>query len=264
MYLKELGIWNFRKYGVGPNSDPGIIVQFNRNFNLLIGENDSGKSAIIDAIKLTLGTSSDDNNRISDEDFHVNKEGISATELKIDCIFSDLKEEEAGVYLEWLSFDANGDYELQIRLTAVKMPSELGRSERIERSVKAGSENVSSRLEGIARELLKTTYLKPLRDAENELKPGMRSRLAQILKNHQAFRKVDATEKHQLELSFEKANKEVEDYFALPYTDNPDQTIKSQLKNYLDEFFHIPTGDDKKYDSKFKISPVRLNEILKN
>ncbi|WP_186323394.1 ATP-dependent nuclease [Paenibacillus xylanexedens] len=265
MYLKELRIWNFRKYGVGSDStsDPGIVVKFNKNFNLLIGENDSGKSAIIDAIKLTLGTSSDDNSRISDEDFYVNKEGISATEIKIECVFSDLKEEEAGVYLEWLSFDTNGDYELKIRLNAVKLPGELGRSERIERSVKAGSENVSSRLEGIARELLKTTYLKPLRDAENELKPGMRSRLAQILKNHQAFRKVDVTQKHQLELSFEKANQEVEDYFALPYTDNPDHTIKSQLTNYLDEFFHIPTGDEKKYDSKFKISPVRLNEILK-
>ncbi|MCK6078389.1 ATP-dependent nuclease [Paenibacillus silvae] len=265
MYLKELRIWNFRKFGVGTTNvkEPGIVVRFNRNFNLLIGENDSGKSAIIDALKLTLGTSSEDNSRISDEDFHVNKEGDVSDYFKIECIFSDLKEEEAGVYLEWLSFDANGEYELQVRLIAERKPSELGRSARIEKTIKAGYEDVSSRLEGIARELLRTTYLKPLRDAENELKPGVRSRLAQILKNHEAFRKID-TERHSLEIAFEEANNQVEKFFALPYSeDKPEQTIKNQLKNYLDEFFHIPTEDEKKYESKFKISPVKLNEILR-
>ncbi|PZT54990.1 hypothetical protein DN757_14045 [Paenibacillus silvae] len=92
---------------------------------LIIGENDSGKSAIIDALKLTLGTSNEDNSRISDEDFHVNKEGDVSDYFRIECIFSNLKEEEAGVYLEWLSFDANGEYELQIRLIAERKPSIL-------------------------------------------------------------------------------------------------------------------------------------------
>ena len=58
MYLDTLNIWNFRKYGVKGDSfdsaEPGLSVRFNGGVNVLVGENDSGKTAIIDAIKLPL------------------------------------------------------------------------------------------------------------------------------------------------------------------------------------------------------------------
>ena len=58
MFLSELKLWNFRKYGSGnfDLSTPNLIVSFNRGLNILIGENDSGKTAILDAIKLVLKT----------------------------------------------------------------------------------------------------------------------------------------------------------------------------------------------------------------
>ncbi|WP_025845566.1 ATP-dependent nuclease [Paenibacillus ehimensis] len=265
MFLRQLNIWNFRKYGVSVQDSklPGLIVSFNESFNLLIGENDSGKTAIIDAIKITLGTSSEDSFRISESDFHVDKAGNTAQEIKIECIFSGLSEKEAGIFLEWLTFDKDGKYELQVRMTAKKVKNDLFTSERIERTVKAGPETASSRLEGLARELLKSTYLKPLRDAENELKPGVRSRLAQILKNHRAFRKNDSIEKHPLEIAFQDANDKVEEFFDLPYSDSEDKTIKSELSAYLDNFFHEPMNGEEKHESNFKITPVKLNEILK-
>ncbi|WP_138751394.1 ATP-dependent nuclease [Paenibacillus sinopodophylli] len=265
MFLRQLNIWNFRKYGVSEQDSnlPGLIVTFNDNFNLLIGENDSGKTAIIDAIKFSLGTSSEDTFRISESDFFVDKEGNTSKEIKIECIFSGLSEKEAGIFLEWLTFDEKGNYELQVRMTAQKQKNELLSIERIERTIKAGPENASSRLEGLARELLKSTYLKPLRDAEIELKPGVRSRLAQILKNHQAFRKNDSFEKHPLEITFQEANEKVEDFFDLPYEDGKIKTIKSELTDYLDNFFHEPINGENKRESNFKITPVKLNEILK-
>ena len=62
MYLSKLRLWNFRKYGVcGENLDspePGLCLQLEPGRNVLIGENDSGKTAIIDAIRYTLGTQS--------------------------------------------------------------------------------------------------------------------------------------------------------------------------------------------------------------
>ena len=62
MYLSKLRLWNFRKYGVcGENLDspePGLYLQLEQGLNVLIGENDSGKTAIIDAIRYTLGTQS--------------------------------------------------------------------------------------------------------------------------------------------------------------------------------------------------------------
>ncbi|MFD2503267.1 AAA family ATPase [Paenibacillus septentrionalis] len=194
MYLKELRIWNFRKYGVREENAPGLTVYFSPTFNLLIGENDSGKTAIIDSIKFTLGTTSDDNLWLTEEDFHVNKDGVSATELKIECILSGLTSQEAGIFLEWLTFDENGNYELQVRLTAKKREAEAGLPERIEKSIKAGSEISAMRLEGLAKEILRSTYLKPLRNAESELQPGVRSRLAQILRSHPAFYKKKSFE----------------------------------------------------------------------
>lgn len=126
---------------------PGTTVHFHPTFNLLIEENDSGKTAIIDAIKLTLGTTSDDNLRITDEDFFVSKEGESATELKIECFLSGLTKEEAGIFFEWLSFDYEGKYELQVRLIAKKQSAEAGLAERIDKYIKAGPDVSSTRLD---------------------------------------------------------------------------------------------------------------------
>jgi len=58
MYLAELNIWNFRKYGIKGDSfetsKPGVSIQFSKGLNVLIGENDSGKTTIIDAIRFRV------------------------------------------------------------------------------------------------------------------------------------------------------------------------------------------------------------------
>ena len=51
MYLSTITLKNFRKYAYDGVSKHGITVNFHKGLNALIGENDSGKSAIIDAIK---------------------------------------------------------------------------------------------------------------------------------------------------------------------------------------------------------------------
>ena len=52
MYLSTITLKNFRKYAYDGANKHGITVNFHKGLNALIGENDSGKSAIIDAIKL--------------------------------------------------------------------------------------------------------------------------------------------------------------------------------------------------------------------
>ncbi|MGN0401725.1 MAG: AAA family ATPase [Acetatifactor sp.] len=51
MYLSVLRIKNFRCFDGNAHS-----ISFKKGLNVLVGENDSGKSAIMDAIKLVLGT----------------------------------------------------------------------------------------------------------------------------------------------------------------------------------------------------------------
>lgn len=62
MYIDTLNKWNFRKYGVKgdffDSAEPGLSVRFNRGVNVLVGENDSGKTAIVDAIRYVLKTQS--------------------------------------------------------------------------------------------------------------------------------------------------------------------------------------------------------------
>lgn len=53
MIVSELKLYNFRKFHA-ENGEPGLSVYFHKGLNALIGENDSGKSAIIDAIKSAI------------------------------------------------------------------------------------------------------------------------------------------------------------------------------------------------------------------
>ncbi len=55
MYLSNLKLWNFRKYGINGNSfenaEPGLSVSFNDGVNVLVGENDSEKRQSIFCVK---------------------------------------------------------------------------------------------------------------------------------------------------------------------------------------------------------------------
>ena len=71
MYIRELKLRNFRKYGKNKwdLEKPHLSVGFSKGLNVLIGENDSGKTAIIDAIKLVLKTHAYEWIKIEDKDF---------------------------------------------------------------------------------------------------------------------------------------------------------------------------------------------------
>lgn len=265
MFLNTLKLWNFRKYGINDNN-PGLIVQFHEGLNLLVGENDSGKTAIIDAIKYILGTQSNDYQRINEKDFYKPIDGKRTTELKVECIFSDFSPTEAANFIEWLNFNSSGKYELHIRLKAKIIEN------RIITDIRAGVDGADIQLDGTARELLKTIYLKPLRDAEIELTPGYKSRLAQILKNHHLFQ-LNGEVDHPLVHFIKEANSKINAYFSDEKITlySKDETtediivtktgkeISTNLNKYLTEFF--PEGDVNNAD--FKISDMELSDVLK-
>lgn len=103
MILSCLKLWNFRRFGADGAIDlkkPHLVVHFRKGLNVLIGENDSGKSAIIDAIRLTLGTHSSEWTRIADEDFYQD-----SARLRIELVFTGLTDDEAKHLIEWLSIE---------------------------------------------------------------------------------------------------------------------------------------------------------------
>ncbi|HOQ05767.1 MAG TPA: AAA family ATPase [Anaerohalosphaeraceae bacterium] len=278
MYLKRLRIWNFRSIGSN-NNEPGLDIEFDERINLLIGANDSGKTAIIDAIRYCLGTQTYDPIRIDVEDFYQKpvdqksekekseKEKERANEFKIECTFSGFTPKEAGQFLEWISIDkSNGAFnaELKVWFTAVN------KNNRITTYLRAGADEEGLSIEGEPRDLLRVTYLKPLRDAENEFIPGYRSRLYQILRSHPVFEKENVNQKHPLEKYFKQAEDFVISFFEKEQLDsNPKLEITGEEKGgkCIKEVFETQTKIFlESYDNrepKIKIAPVELNAILR-
>jgi putative ATP-dependent endonuclease of OLD family len=241
MYLHTLKLWNFRKYGnvshlhsITSETRADLEVKFKPNLNVLIGENDSGKTAIIDAIKYILNTKSLDYFRLEDKDFYESiEDGIRkrATELRVECKFKEFSSSEAGSFLEWIGFDSENKYELTLWLTATR-----NKDNRIITNIKAGQDNEGMQLDGDARENLNVTYLKPLRDALSELTPGYKSRLAQILGGHNVFKAKPSENpegkwKHELENKAKEANDIVRNYFKSTAIKTIDE-INTELKEF--------------------------------
>jgi len=238
MYLSTIKLWNFRKYGLETprleqSSLPALTLYLNPGLNLLVGENDSGKTTILDAIRYVLLTQSREYIRVSPEDFFVKgtDEHTRAENLRIECRFDDFTVEEAGPFLDWLGIEKNEKqedvYYLRVWLTASR------KGDRVVSDIRAGTDEVGTQLTGLAHDLLRVTYLKPLRDSGAELTPGRNSRLAQILASHQAF--ADNGEEHPLVGILAEAGDKVEEYFR---SDPNGRAILDEVNNYLIEFLH--------------------------
>ena len=123
---------------------------------------------------------------------------------------------------------------------------------------RAGPDSVGSQMDGEARELLRVTYLKPLRDAESELTPGRRSRLAQILAAHKLFQEAP-DQKHTLEEIVGKANTSIQQYFCPIDGKAQGREVMRTMNGFLAEFF--PEGGSPA--AKIHISGGDLGEILR-
>ncbi len=177
MYLSKLTISGFRQFGLGPNA---VSLPLKPGVTALIGKNDSGKTAIIDAIRYALLSRDQMYIRVQPEDFHVDENGATADDINITCILSDLSVSDQAAFAEYLTFQ-DGIISLVINFHARRLTND-GTSRRwVEVNVRSGLNAAGPTIEMTVRELLASAYLKPLRDAEGELSSGRGSRLSQIL-----------------------------------------------------------------------------------
>lgn len=185
MYLRELEIENFRVFGT---DDKRGVISFSKGVTALVGGNDHGKTAVIDAIRLAIGTSDLDYMRVALSDFHSTGGDNKASEkLTIRCKFDDLNVHERGAFAEYLTYEKNESEEktvhavLYVNFIAKNHDRRRHGRPFITTEVKSGEKADGLTFDQNARSLLASTYLRPLRDAEREMSAGRGSRLSQIL-----------------------------------------------------------------------------------
>lgn len=174
MYISEITIQNFRIF-----SD--FKLKLNAGLNVIIGENNAGKTALIDAIRLTLDTTSSEWTKINHTDFHRDQDKFC-----IQVKFTDINPQQAAVFIEHLTHEGE-TFALYVNLKA-HSTEEIRRGNRyIRTELKSGAKAEGPMIEREIRDYLSATYLKPLRDAEDELSAGRYSRLAQIISSSKQF-----------------------------------------------------------------------------
>jgi putative ATP-dependent endonuclease of OLD family len=170
MYLQSLNIQGYKNF-----KEP-FDIKFSKGLNILVGENGTGKSAIIDAIRLLLLEDEFGRNLVDDSDFHApfDKPKTPAEFFQIYGQFSDLSREEIVAFLPWLAENNQATLTLHVQ----NKPTSKGRF----KWELWGGVSRSSMFERELFETIHCVYLPPLRDAEAKLREGKGSRLARLLR----------------------------------------------------------------------------------
>lgn len=173
MFLQSISLQNFRCFGEIQT------VVLKKGLNVIVGENDSGKSAIMDAIRIVLGTTDQGWYRVELSDFF-NED--RQKEIRIVLKFSDLSDDEQAAFLECLSYETiNGTNKPCLYVHWICKYLAHFQPPRTTATISTGMNGDGPTLQAAARELLRVTYLRPLRDSYTNMQAGKSSRLSQII-----------------------------------------------------------------------------------
>ncbi|NQZ27438.1 MAG: AAA family ATPase [Colwellia sp.] len=189
MYISNLTIENFRCFG---SKKDKLKLPLLSGLNTLVGENDAGKTAIIDALRMLLGTRDQETIRPQVSDFHYLNSTTQAQNFTIEAVFSELSSRERANFPDYLTYQA--DDEDNPAVLHITLKSSLI-NEKMRTVVYAGLHTGPHGLKELdlkTREKIRVTYLRPLRDAEKEMDVGRNSRISKILKKQS---NIDAGEK---------------------------------------------------------------------
>ena len=232
-------------------NNPNLDLALTPGLNVLIGENDSGKTAILEAIKIVMKTHAYERMLLEGDDFF-----DGSNELRIELLIKGLTTLEASHFTEWLGFDKDHPEQTVLRLIYVARRVD---DKIIPMDVRAGMDVSGSLMDSQAREYLKVTFLKPLRDAENELTSKKYSRLSQILEGHELFKK-DAEGKGAFEGFMTTANTSIKNWFKNDDKEEGQKSIKDKIKGVIDGF--LGSFISERTESTFSITGSNIKDIL--
>ena len=95
MYLAELHVSNFRKL-------KSAVIEFQPGLNVIVGPNNIGKTAVIDALRALLAGPDEPFLRLSENDIHAPKGGERAGSVTFKYVFRDLTLDDEADFLAGL------------------------------------------------------------------------------------------------------------------------------------------------------------------
>lgn len=173
MYLASLRVEGFRKLR-------SVDLVFTEGLNVLVGPNNVGKTAVMDALRALLSTASDQPLRLDEYDLHVDSSGSRASAITFIYAFRGLTLDEEADFLPALVpiHDGGGSpatYEAQFTIRY----SDADAGGRLRPKRWCGRHEETA-IPADVLECLKAVYLPPLRDPASGLRPHRSSQLARL------------------------------------------------------------------------------------
>jgi putative ATP-dependent endonuclease of OLD family len=172
LYLSKLVVKGFRRLD-------NLELRFREGLNVLVGPNNAGKTAVVDALRVLLSTGEDGALRLSEYDLHVAPGGLKVEEASFEYVFSGLTaDEEADFVNALMPVKRVGSLEYEAHLSVRYSNADPGGRLRVKRWCGAHEENA------ITSEMLddlRSVYLQPLRDPAQGLRPSRNSQLARLV-----------------------------------------------------------------------------------
>lgn len=169
MYLAKLSISNFRRL-------KNVTLDFQPGLNVIVGPNNVGKSAVVDALRALLAGADDPYPRFDQDDLHWSKDVKPTGEITFQYVFRDVELDEEADFLPALKEGTDGKTEVILGV-AYGDGDKAGRL----RTRRWCGEHQDIPLAAGMLENLRSVYLPPLRDAAQGLRPSRTSQLSRLL-----------------------------------------------------------------------------------
>ena len=201
MHLASVSVRGFRCL-------KSVDVDLSDGLNVLVGRNNTGKTALLDAVRLALGPSAARSDAVwlTEDDFTCERGKPRGLKIEVNLRFEGLSEKQRARFFEITEFN-------------VDEPEKSVASIRLEASWPQRKKHPTIRRYGgpphpdhpqVPREILErlpVTFLPALRDAEAALTPGYRNRLALLFRD--LANRQDMHPREAVEQIFRQANKDL-------------------------------------------------------
>jgi len=173
MFLKKFKIKNYRCI-------KDASIDFNKGVNILIGENNSGKTAVLDALRVCFSYGKQWRDIwVSVYNFHLDKNDPDAAieDIEFHLYFVIENAVEAGIYNDFLSVGEDGKQELQLHFRYYI--EERNGIKKVRYKV-WGGDNEGQPITPDVLDLIYFIHLDALRDAVHHLRPVRGNRLGEL------------------------------------------------------------------------------------